>query len=327
MPSPNSEHEFLPTCSLENLKFRAAFLSKLRRFFDEREFIEVETPLLSSDIVVDHHIEPIEVTTLRFTEPRNPKRWLQTSPEFAMKRLLVAGADKIYQICKAFRNSERGPQHNPEFTMLEWYRADDDYLQGRELLVDFAQAVFNCPTVEQLSYSKAFQQVFNNCPLRSSTSTLLDLARRNTKVEFCGSESRDEILNALLSECIEPTLGNDTPVILYDFPASQAALARVREDSPPVAERFELYFHGIELANGYHELTDATVLMERSKKANQARKQDDKNELPTESRLLAAMRHGMPSCCGVAVGVDRLLMLLLDAQSIDEVIPFPIESA
>lgn len=320
----------LGICSLENLKFRAELLRKLRSFFDERGFVEVETPLLSSDVVVDRHIEPISVESLNSGE-QQPQRtyWLQTSPEFAMKRLLASGAEKIYQICKAFRNSERGQQHNPEFTMLEWYRVGDDYQQGRDLLAEFAKAVFDCKTIDQIGYSDAFREQFHLCPIRSSLDQLFDIARQQTDVVFTGSESRDEVLNVLLSQCVEPGLGLENPVIVFDFPASQSALARVRKlkDGYFVAERFELYYRGVELANGYHELTDARELLDRNQAVNRQRQQDGKSELPVESRLLDAMRAGMPGCCGVALGIDRLAMLLLNVERIDEVISFPIEIA
>lgn len=328
MPFQNKANSFLPTCSIDNLRRRAKLLKKIRRFFDDLDFVEVETPLISTDIVVDQHIHPVEITTLQNRTDSEPSaRWLQTSPEFAMKRLLAAGADKIFQICKAFRNSERGPQHNPEFTMLEWYRSGDSYEQGRELLAHFACTLFDCKTVEQVSYRQAFENILDHCPLRSSDKTLLELARKHTQVNFTGSEPRDEFLNALLSECVEPQLGRQSPVIIYDFPAGQAALAKIRNDDPPVAERYELYFRGVELANGYHELTDAEELLMRNERVNQLRKKDNLPELPVHSRLLEAMRKGIPDCCGVAVGVDRLAMLLLNSDRIDEVIPFPIEIA
>lgn len=313
---------------IENLKQRAELLKRLRAFFDAREFFEVETPLLSADVVVDRHIEPIHVSQLNAGVAEGPSSlWLQTSPEFAMKRLLAEGAEKIYQICKAFRNSERGPQHNPEFTMLEWYRVGDDYEQGRNLLADFAKSVFSCDQVDQVSYSEAFQSQFGLCPLTSSQEQLLELAHANTQVKFGGSESRDEVLNALLSECLEPTLGLRRPLILFDFPASQSALARIRRDSPPVAERFELYYRGVELANGYHELSDPVELLARNHTVNQQRVADGNQPLRPESRLLDAMRKGLPDCCGVAVGVDRLLMLQLGAETIEEIISYPIEFA
>jgi lysyl-tRNA synthetase class 2 len=313
---------------MENLKRRAELLKRLRLFFDDRDFFEVETPLLSSDVVVDRHIEPVAVERLRTGIPGAAESyWLQTSPEFSMKRLLAEGAERIYQICKAFRNSERGPHHNPEFTMLEWYRVGDSYDQGRELLADFATFIFDCNQVDQVSYQKAFRDHLSLCPFASSTAELLSLAREKTSVEFCDDDSKDEVLNALLSECIEPVLGDSQPVILFDFPASQSALAKVREEEFPVAERFELYFQGVELANGYHELCDADELVQRNQQVNLQRAADGKQSLPVESRLLEAMRKGLPGCCGVAVGVDRLLMLLLEVEEIAEVVAFPIELA
>lgn len=326
MSQPNEHNDFSPTCPISNLRKRARLLQTLRRFFDEQGFFEVETPILSADVVVDRHIEPIPVTALNCHTSRSPL-WLQTSPEFAMKRLLSAGADKIYQITKAFRNAERGDQHNPEFTMLEWYRVGDNYQQGRALLADFARHVFDTQTVQQISYQDAFRHVLGICPHSLPLDELLNLAHQKVNTTLSPQDGRDEVLNVLLSELIEPTLGIQSPTIVFDFPASQSALARIRKESPPVAERFELYFRGVEIANGYHELTDPQELRVRNERVNRERVGDGKPGLPVESRLLDAMRSGLPACCGVAVGVDRLAMLLLATDRIDDVIAFPIESA
>ena len=327
----SSSKDFRSTASIHALRERARLLSRIRKFFDNRDFFEVETPILSGDVVVDQHIEPISIpgtAVVNTTLAEDSVLWLQTSPEFAMKRLLTSGANKIYQITKAFRKSERGDQHNPEFTILEWYRTGDDYEAGRQLLAEFAREILQSGTVEQVTYQNAFKQTIVLCPLNSELSELAETVRSKTGVEL-GEEAveRDELLNILLSELIEPQLGQEVPVIVYDFPATQAALAKIRESDPPVAERFELYFQGTELANGYHELLDADELTERNLRANRLRSDIGQQSLPVESRLLDSMRAGLPACCGCAVGVDRLAMILQNAKKIDEVIAFPIERA
>jgi lysyl-tRNA synthetase class 2 len=233
--------------------------------------------------------------------------WLQTSPEFGMKRLLAAGATAIFQITRAFRGGEIGALHNPEFTMVEWYRAGDDYPAGMQLLADLAEATLGCGAPDRMTYREAFVKHAGVDPLDGS---------------------RDDLaLDLVLTQQVEPHLGQDRPTILYDYPASQSALARVRRGKPPVAERFELYFRGIELANGYHELLDPAVLRERNRANNALRQADGKCILPEESRLLAAMEHGLPPCSGCALGFDRLMMVATGAKSIRDVLPFPIDRA
>lgn len=322
--------DFRPTASWNNLRLRAELLGKTRAFFAERDFLEVETPLLSADVVVDRHLDPIPVTLA--DDPRRPevgrRLWLQTSPEFGMKRLLAAGATAIYQICRAFRNAEIGPLHNPEFTMVEWYRVGDGMQEGMELLADVCESLLARGPVEQVSYAAAFERAIGIDPHAASVEQLRDAASRIgiTSPATFGSD-RDAWLDLLLVDRVQPTLGRPQPTILFDYPASQAALARVRNGSPPVAERFELYVDGIELANGYHELLDAGVLRARIAAANDARAADDKPRLPEESRLLAAMEAGLPSCAGVALGFDRLVMSAAGAKTLAEVMPFPIDRA
>jgi lysyl-tRNA synthetase class 2 len=255
--------------------------------------------------------------------------WLQTSPEFGMKRLLAAGAERIYQITRAFRGGERGQEHNPEFTIVEWYRVGDSMHEGMTLLAELAKEMLGVDAVGTISYREAFRQ---HVGLDPHTASLEELAAGGKhgldRIDPAYSgHDRDDWLNYLLAEFVEPNLGIDGPQILYDYPASQAALARVRQDDPPVAERFELYAGGVELANGYHELLDAKVLRERNRIANQQRAADDKYTLPEDSRLLDAMDAGLPACTGVALGFDRLVMVATGAKTIDEVIAFPIEWA
>lgn len=322
--------DWRPTCSLEMLRARSELLAQIRQFFSSRDFLEVETPLLSHDSVIDRHLDPLGVTL--FADPRRPDvgptAWLQTSPEFGMKRLLAAGAESIFQICKAFRGGEVGERHNVEFTMLEWYRVGDDYVAGRKLLADLAGEVLQS-AVESLTYAEAFERYVGLDPHRAGGDELLALARDRQIAlpdSYDGSD-RDLLLELLLTELVEPRLGESTPTILYDYPASQAALAQVRADDPPVAERFELYVRGVELANGYHELLDPQLLLARNAANNQARSDDGKYQLPTASRLLAAMEYGLPACSGTALGVDRLLMVKTGVASLAEVLSFPIDRA
>jgi lysyl-tRNA synthetase class 2 len=322
--------DYLPTASLDNLQLRATLLGKVRAFFAARGFWEVETPILSADVTVDRHLDPM--STILAKDPRKPDvgrtLWLQTSPEFGMKRLLASGATAIYQITRAFRNSEVGPLHNPEFTILEWYRVGDDMAAGMSLLSEFAGAILGTASAESVSYAEAFERYLEINPHTANCAALVDRATAGgLHVPKGLGTDRDGMLNLLLTECIESHLGKRAPTILYDYPASQAALARIREDKRPVAERFELYYHGVELANGYHELLDPDELRQRCAVANRARLDDGKPALPVESRLLDAMQAGLPPATGVALGFDRLVMLAAGAKSISEVIAFPIDRA
>jgi lysyl-tRNA synthetase class 2 len=314
--------DFLPTASLDMLRRRAELLKQVRRFFDDRGFLEVETPILSHDTVVDRHLDPLAVTL--FSNPRRPqdgeKLWLQTSPEFGMKRLLAAGTTAIYQTTRAFRGGETGSLHNPEFTMVEWYRVGDDYEAGMRLLGELASAIFNSGEPERLTFRQAFLRHAGIDPF----DPLDDLTLPS---ELPANADRDMILDFLHTTRVEPQLGRDLPTILYDYPASQSALARIRLGDPPVAERFELYYHGIELANGYHELLDPAALRQRNRENNHLRATDGKYTAPEHSRLLEAMQHGLPACSGCALGFDRLVMVASGASTIQEVMAFPIDRA
>jgi lysyl-tRNA synthetase class 2 len=335
-PCPrDAASNFGPSAPWDRLRERAELLARLRAFFDAREFLEVDTPLLSADTVVDLHIDPLAVNL--FDDPRNPEQgtryWLQTSPEFCMKRLLAAGSPPaIYQVCKAFRAAERGPLHNPEFTIVEWYRVGDDYESGIALLAELIQSLLNVPRVDRRSYRQAFLEHVGLDPHQATIEEFAAFAARDPTVQLADAATidRDQWLNYLLAQYVEPHLGRDAPEILCDFPASQAALARVRalpDSSQRVAERFELYYRGIELANGYHELLDPNILEERNRTNNLARKKLGKQELPESSRMLDAMRSGLPPCVGVALGFDRLAMVACGAASIQEVLAFPIDRA
>ena len=316
-------NNFRPTASRQNLQLRAKLLQRLREFFDKRGFLEVETPLLSADTVVDRHLDPFCV------EFDNRHMWLQTSPEFAMKRLLAAGAEAIYQITRSFRLGEQGPLHNPEFTIVEWYRTGDDMDAGMQLTNDLCEAMLHCGPAERLSYREAFERYVGPNPHTAEVETLISKVKELgiARPDSLSADDRDGWLDLLLVDCVQPHLGTERPTLLYDYPAGQTALARIRQDNPPVAERFELYVSGIELANGYHELLDADELLRRNKTVNIQRTVDGKPTLPEQSRLLTAMRAGMPASVGVALGFDRLVMLAAGSKSLSEVMAFPFNRA
>ena len=325
--------DFAPTASWQNLRLRARLLARARAFFDGRGFLQVETPLLSADTTVEVHVDPIGVVLP--DDPRTPevgrRMWLQTSPEFAMKRMLASAGDEpdapraIYQITRAFRAGESGPLHNPEFTILEWYRAGDTMPDGMRLLSELCEDLLETDPAEQLSYREAFGRHAGIDPLMADIPQLAATAAvRNIAAPPNLGDDRDGWLDLLLTELVAPNLGGGRPTILFDYPATQAALAVIRNEDPPVAERFELFHRGIELANGYHELTDPGELRLRFTEANRRRTAAGKPPLPEESRLLSAMTAGLPPCTGAAVGLDRLIMLAAGAKTLENVLPFPL---
>ncbi|MHC4876277.1 MAG: EF-P lysine aminoacylase EpmA [Planctomycetota bacterium] len=326
------EPPFLPTADLKTLQQRARLLAAVRRFFGDHGYWECETPILSRDIVVDANLDPFELQD-------GGERWfLQTSPEAHMKRLLAAGATSILQISRVFRRDETGPLHNPEFTMIEWYRVGDDHFAQMEFTEQLVRAVFRAAerelasaAFERLTYDEAFERYVGTTVLDLPNASLIELARSRSLAvpDSLPSDDRDGWLNVLLAELVEPHLGIDRPQFLYDYPASQAALAIVREASgcPPVAERFELYLSGVELCNGYHELTDADVFAARTEAERATRRDRGATDLPGAPRLEAALRHCSPRSSGVALGFDRLAMLALGQSNIQEITAFPADRA
>lgn len=337
MTSNDGSHR--PTATLDSLRLRAKLLGAARELFSAHGYLEVETPVLSHDVVVDAHLEPFAVNCREGSPPC--VMFLQTSPEFGMKRLLAAGARSIYQVTRAFRKGELGRLHNPEFTMIEWYRVGDTHHEQMDFVELLVNAVFDSARenggsvtslprpFERMSYNEAFQRALGRPVLDLSGRELLEIAREAGIVapDSLTVDDRDGWLNLLLAERVEPRLGRDCPTFLYDYPASQAALAKVRPGNPPVAERFELYIRGIEICNGYHELTDAAELRRRMKTQAELRSRDGHRALPNENRLLAAMDAGLPDCAGVALGFDRLVMLAAGANSLAEVTAFPFDRA
>lgn len=323
--------DFLPTASWENLRLRAQLLRRVREFFDSRGFLEVETPILSADTVIDRHLDPFPVVLddRDAGGPRPRHFWLQTSPELGMKRLLAAGATAIYQVARAFRQGEFGPWHNCEFTLVEWYRAGDGLSEGMGLLSDLCESLLGRGSAERVTYGEAFAWHVGTDPHTATTAELAARARA-LNIPSPGSlslDDRDGWLDLLFVEGVQPHLGHARPVIVYDYPASQAALARLRAARPPVAERFELYVAGMELANGYHELADPQELRQRHARQNAWRRADGKPSLPEPTRLVAAMEAGLPDATGVALGFDRVVMIAAGASEIRQVIAFPFDRA
>ncbi|MBO3670767.1 EF-P lysine aminoacylase GenX [Acinetobacter soli] len=319
----------LPTCSIEALKARAQLYRTIREFFAQRDVMEVETPIVSQAGVTDVHLASVQVQ--RHIEGRMQQQYLQTSPEFAMKRLLAAGSGSIYQICKVFRDDEHGRKHNSEFTMLEWYRPGLDL---RELMHETA-ALLNVCLAHRfdeirplfLSYKHAFQDRLDINPLQATLAQLKQTAQRVGLTLDLGDD-RLAYMDLLFSHFVEPSLGFDTPIFLTDFPPEMASLAKVRldEDGEEVAARFEVYIEGLELANAYDELLDTSVLRVRFEADNQERDKLGLQVMPLDENLLAALAY-MPECSGIALGIDRLLMVATQKLNIEQVIAFPASRA
>jgi lysyl-tRNA synthetase class 2 len=330
MPKLSQLDDFRPTASWEKLRLRSELFSKLRAFFGQRGFLEVETPLLCADTVVDRHLDPFPVVVDgQAVSGSGRTYWLQTSPELSMKRLLAAGGGAIFQVTRSFRRGETGPLHNREFTIVEWYRTGDGMAEGMQLLDELCGSLLGRGTAERISYAEAFKRFVGADPHYADYAELETLAHQSgiSAPRSLRPDDRDGWLDLLLVERVSPHLGSDRPTILYDYPASQAALAQIRPGPPAVAERFELFVDGIELANGYHELLDADELRRRNAEANAQRKADGKPALPEESRLLAAMEAGLPPSTGVALGFDRVVMLAAGATRLEEVMAFPFDRA
>jgi elongation factor P--(R)-beta-lysine ligase len=323
--------DWRPTVSLDALRLRARVLSGIRAFFAERGVLEVETPYLSAAAVTDVHLGSIPA------EVAGRRMYLQTSPEYAMKRLLAAGAGPIYQLARAFRDGEAGRRHNPEFTLLEWYRPGWDHHRLMGEVEDFLRAVLPAEMLtdepaERLTYREAFRTHAGVDPFESPVAQLAEAARARGGSPPDLGDDRDAWLDLLMGTVVERALGRGRPTFVHDFPASQAALAKIRDDGPtssghPVAERFELFVQGVELANGFHELTDPHEQRQRFQHDLALRRQRNLPQPPLDERFLAALEAGLPESAGVALGVDRLLMLAAGTDSIRDVLAFPIDRA
>ena len=304
-----------PSASFETIRKRAGIYQQIRAFFSTRGILEVDTPLLSKATNTDTQIASIKAFN------QGEELYLQTSPEFAMKRLLAAGSGAIYQICHAFREAETGRRHNAEFTLLEWYRIGYDYhalMDEVETLIDTLSGHTN--TYARVSYRDLLIQhidvdtsIIQLSELRNTTSELVP-GTTTKNLDF------DQCLDLLMSLLVAPRLQGY--VFVYDYPISQASLARVNATNPAVAERFELFYGDLELANGFSELTDCKIQRNRFENDNAVRKQKGLPCYPLDEQLLAALQSGMPECAGVALGLDRLLMVLLGLDSIDQALCF-----
>ncbi len=311
-----------PSANLAQLRERAVLLAEIRRFFAERGVLEVETPLLASAPVTDPHLDSFSVLVEQ-GETQVRRFYLQTSPEFAMKRLLAAGVGPIYQLGKAFRAGEHGRKHNPEFTLLEWYRPGFDHHALMDEVEALLQAVLGVGPGERLTYAELFGQRLGIDPHRASVVELAEVAaEQGLDAAGLAAADRNTWLELLLSHLLEPSLGRGRPTFLFDFPVTQAALARIRPGDPPVGERFEVYVEGIELANGFHELQDADEQRRRFHADLAWRRAHGRPLVPLDERLLAALTAGLPACAGVALGVDRLALLRTGTQSLADVMAF-----
>jgi lysyl-tRNA synthetase class 2 len=312
-----------PSAQIKALQERAKMLANIRAFFAKRDVLEVETPQMSLASGTAVHLAPMQVL-LKPNQLQGQQGWLQTSPEFAMKRLLVAGSGSIYQICKAYRSEESGRLHNPEFTMLEWYRTDFNLKQMSDEVVDLIKTILPNESVLRITYRDAFIEFAQIDPFKATHAELCEYAQR-----FCPSlnekDERDVFLDLILTHVLEPGFQDKGIVVVYDYPASQAELARIRQDNPPVAERFEVFIRGVELANGYHELSDPVEQHQRFMQDLEKRRALNLIDLPVDHALLEALKTGLPACSGVALGIDRLAMFACDATSIAEVMSFVFE--
>jgi lysyl-tRNA synthetase class 2 len=290
--------------------------------------MEVETPLLSQAAPTATYLDSF-TTDYAPAGGKAQKYYLQTSPEFAMKRLLAAGSGDIYQVARVFRNGEQGRVHSPEFTMLEWYRPSLGYHGLMDEVDALLQQVAKLPAAVRIAYQQLFINYLQQDPYQLETEQLKQLALAEiNSLPNDWQTDRDGWLELLMSEVIEPKLVSlNKPVIVYDFPASQAQLAKVYQDHNglEVAARFEVYAGGLELANGYDECLDAIELEKRFMGDNQTRQQQAKPEMPIDKRLLAALDAGMPDCTGVALGLDRLLMLMTHSKKLSDVVSFSFE--
>jgi lysyl-tRNA synthetase class 2 len=328
--------DWRPSASLERLRLRAELAAAVRAFFAARGVLEVETPVLAAATIPEVHLASL---VTRWRGPGAPEQgavlYLQTSPEVHMKRLLAAGSGPIFQLARAFRDGEAGRRHNPEFTLLEWYRPGFDHHalmdEVEALLAAALGARLASAPAERLTYAELFARHAGLDPHRAAAGELdAALAAAGVAAPALDPDDRDGRLDLVLTHVIEPRLPPGRVTFVHDFPASQAALARVRPGAagePPLAERFEVYAGPLELANGFHELTDAAEQRRRFERDLAERRRLGLPSPPLDERFLAALAAGLPPCAGVALGFDRLVMLAAGAESIAEVLAFPVDRA
>jgi len=316
-----------PNATLEIINLRAELLNKARQFFQSNNYLEVETPFLSRSTTPDPNIESF------ITEFNQVQYYLHTSPEFPMKRLLASGSGAIYQICKVFRQGELGKNHNPEFTMIEWYQPQLDYHGLMQQLDKLVRVLLQDKIALKETVLYSYRQVFKDYlaldPFVDEKEQLLAIIQQNN-IQLYGNGAdltKDALLDLLMTHLIQPRLPEACPVFIYDYPASQAALANIRKDNVAVAERFELFINSMELANGYQELLDADEQQRRFESENKIRSQSGQQQIPIDKNLIAALNAGMPMTAGVALGFDRLIMLAAGVDSISDILAFDIDGA
>ncbi len=317
--------QWQPTATFETLRLRAELLDSLRNFFKHKGVMEVEVPILLNAAVTDPHIESMQVTCEFGTKGKH-HCYLNTSPEYALKRLVCAGSGPIYTVARVFRDGEIGRKHNPEFTLLEWYRPGYSYRDLMLEVADLMNNLFVVPEIKSITYQKLFEQVLGFDPLEVSLEKLCQIVNENLETNFA-IDDVDTGLELLMSHLVEPKLEEllgDVPIFVYDFPPGQAALANLahNDQAQLIAQRFELYYRGYELANGYDELRDAAEQRHRFTSDRQQRVAQNLPAHEIDENFLAAIEHGMPPCAGVAIGVDRLVMLRALSNDISDVIAF-----
>jgi len=312
----------------EALHLRANLYRLIRQFFAERSVLEVETPILSAAGNTDPNIESFSTQFSGHVDAGARERWLRTSPEFPLKRLLAGGVGDCYELGRVFRNGEAGGRHNPEFSMLEWYRVGWDHRRLMEETIALVEAALELvqrrAEVVIVSYRQLFLDELGLDPLHAGIDEL------RTPLAAYGIDPqglrRDDWLDLLITHRLQPAFARDRITVIHDYPASQCALAKVRPGEPPLAERFELYLGCHELANGYHELNDAAEQRARFERDNAVRRSRGQRELPLDVHLLAVL-DAMPDCAGVALGIERLLMCLAGTDAIADVLTIPFDQA
>ncbi len=317
-----------PSASIENLRQRGEILRNIRNYFHCEQVLEVETPMLSRHATVDPHIDSFQTRYCPLGTSDEETLYLHTSPEFPMKRLLAAGSPDIYFLGRVFRNGEAGGRHNPEFTMLEWYRLGRDHHQLMDDVSGLVNAVMHFKEAGRVTYQQLFEDQFGVNPHRAEDAELEALTVKYVDKALTGL-ARNDYLDLLFSSCIEPGLGCLTDdgaegVYVYDYPASMSALSRIHRGAQgqKVSARFELFINGVELANGYHELADGNEQQQRFEKDITERQSLNKPVYPYDANLVSALKIGFPDCAGVAMGIDRLHMLIAQTRSIKDVVPF-----
>ena len=313
---------------LKNLRLRAETYAQIRAFFASREVLEVETPILSAAGNTDPNIQSFRTRFSGHVDAGARERWLRTSPEFPLKRLLAAGLGDCYELGRVFRDGEAGGRHNPEFTMLEWYRVGWDEAELAREVIDLLERVLvqagRTFDVVETTYRGLFGDALGIDPLTDPLERL-QAPLASSGIDPEGLE-RDDWLDLLMTHKIQPAFPRDRITVVSDYPASQCALARIREDDPPVAKRFEAYVGPYEVANGYHELNDPVEQRARFERDNAKRRARGLDEVPIDENLLTVLGR-MPDCAGVALGVERLLMVLARTDAIADVLAFPFSEA